>query len=558
MSLRPRRLAFVAGLGMVAALIAAPLTAIAAPAAPLAPASTVNVAVVVPLSVPGGREGYLDAVTLEGYTEAGGLLARELDALIGSPVAIGIDPMILASIRLLGSSAPDSALAWLERLRAAENDTFALTYGDSDLTLGLQAGSATVLAPTSFAYAIDSSLFTVPDPASTPDPAVTPAPDEPPLLPTSANLLDWAYTLESIAWPQPSTTTTADLEKLGAAEYGATILNSGNLKRTPAGAAHVTVGGGSAIVTDDALSALLGATLRAQSATEWQDAFATLSTGLQSVQGRGASGRASVVLAVGRAEFDTTSRLRSTITALENVPSVVPTTLTGILGEAPAAATLAEKPQPEVRTELTASMLAAEKKDTAFSTVAENPALITGDRRLRMLATLAPQWNRYPGGWGNEVARYLEGSERLRASVRLSDSSDLIFGDRGSLPIYVTNDLTQPVTVYIVVDPLTPLLTVEDSRFELMIEPGSNRRAAVPAVARSNGLVNLEISLHTATGNAIGTTSTVTTNVQAGWETPIIGALALLVFGTFGFGIFRTIKRRRQQRLPVTDVADAS
>ena len=547
MSVRPRRLAFAMGLGVAAALLAAPLVSVAAPAAVLAPAQSINLAVVVPLSVPGGREGFIDAATLEDYTRPGGLLFRELDALVGTPAAIGIDPMIIASIRLLGSNAPEDAITWLERLRAADNETFALTYADSDLTIGMQAGSRAPLGPGSFDFAIDPGLFNT-DPEATPDPGQTPSPGDIPALPTTADLLDWAYTLESVAWPQPSTTTTGDLEKLAASEYTTAILNSGNVARVPNGRTHVTVADTSTIVTDDALSGLFARTIEAQSTLEWQESFASLAAGVAKVQARSGSTAGSVVLAVGRSDVDSSSRLRATLTALDTLPAVSPTTLTSILAETPAAATIVESPHSEVRVDLAKSMLRAESADAAFATVAENPALITGERRIRMLAALAPQWNRYPGGWGNEIAGFIADSESLHNSVRLGDSSDLILGDRGPLPINVTNDLDQPVTVYITVEPQTPLLTVEDSRFELVIPPLSQGRAAILAVARSNGLVDLEITLRTSSGQQIGATNTVTTNVQAGWEGPVTIVIGILVIGVFGFGVFRTIVRRLQAR----------
>ncbi|MGV8885828.1 MAG: DUF6049 family protein [Microbacteriaceae bacterium] len=545
MSVKPARLAFTAGLGLVIALVAAPLAGIASPVATRAPASSINVAVVVPLSVPGGREGFIDAATLESYTRAGGLLSRELDAVIGSPVALGIDPMLIASIRLLGAEAPQSAIAWLERLRTADNETFALTYADSDLTVGLQAGSTTPLSPTSFGFAIDPNVF-APDVDPAPDPGQTPSPEVPPALPTSTSLVEWAYSLDAIAWPQPSTTTTGDLDKLAASDYRASILNSENISRAPAGRAHLTVADSSVIVTDDTLSALTSTTINSLSASEWQASFAKLAATISREGARSGASAGSVVIALGRSDFTTSTRLRATLTALGTLPVVKPTTIASILAEKAAPATLAERPHTDVRLGLVKSMLRAETSDIAFATVAEDPALITGERRIRMLAALAPQWNRYPGGWGNEISGFLADSARLHRSVRLADSSDLIFGDRGSLPIYVTNELSQPVTVFITIIPRTPLLTVEDSRYELVIEPTSQRRAAVPAVARSNGLVNLDITLRTRTGYQLGVTNTVTTNVQAGWETPFTIGIGVLVFGVFGFGIFRTIKRRRQ------------
>jgi len=39
-------------------------------------------------------------------------------------------------------------------------------------------------------------------------------------------------------------------------------------------------------------------------------------------------------------------------------------------------------------------------------------------------------------------------------------------------------------------------------------------------------------------------------NVQAGWETPIVVVIAILVIALFGFGIVRSILRRRKAAAP--------
>ena len=88
------------------------------------------------------------------------MLTRQLDGLIGHPsVAIGIDPMILASIRVLGTSAPASATQWLVSLSLLPNDVFSLGFGDADLAGQFQSGLTAPLAPTSLGYAMDPANF---------------------------------------------------------------------------------------------------------------------------------------------------------------------------------------------------------------------------------------------------------------------------------------------------------------------------------------------------------------------------------------------------------------
>src|SRR5690554_6134865 len=139
---------------LVSALLAVALAAVgslaAAGTASAADASTTRLALVVPLTVPPEATGLIPPESLESYTSPTGILTRTLDAVEGQTVAIGIDPMIIASIRILGNTAPDSAISWLDRLKSVSNETFALSYADSDLAALSQAGATTVLAPTSF------------------------------------------------------------------------------------------------------------------------------------------------------------------------------------------------------------------------------------------------------------------------------------------------------------------------------------------------------------------------------------------------------------------------
>jgi len=545
MSVRPAIRAIAAAIG-VCALVAS--TPAAANAATLATAAVVRVGIVVPLSVPVGSGGLLSAANLEAYTAPTGLLTRELDAIIDTPVTIGIDPMIVASIRLLGSEAPESAVAWLDRLAGATNDTFALSYADSDITLGLQAGSSRVLAPESFDFAIDAERFAAADPDATPDPEATVDPGTAPTLPTSDTLLEWDHTLRSIAWPQPGTVTADDLAAITSSGYTTTLLSSGNLSGTPAGQSLATVGGESVVVTDDALSTQLSATINTASASAWQQSTADLSAALAATPARAGGAVASVVLGIERNSFTSGSRLRATLLALSAPQNLELVGLSDSLGENPVATTIKDAPQPAARVALAKSMLTAEALDTSFATVAENPALITGDRRVHLLSALAPQWNRGLGPWGAEVDQFIAASATLRSSVSVAASSDLVFPERGFLPVNVINNLDQPVTVLVTVKPLTPLLDVENPSFELTVEPSSQRRAQIPATARSNGLVDLAVSIRSTKDVRIGTTTYFKANVQAGWETPIVSIIGLLVFGVFALGIVRNIRRRLKAR----------
>jgi hypothetical protein len=549
--------------GLVGLGLVSPPAALAAPGDP---ASTARISAVFPLTVPESRTGLLTAATLASYTSPAGVLTRQLDAVVDTPVAIGIDPMILASIRVLGTTAPASAVEWLDRLDAATNETFPLTYADSDITAALQAGAPTVVAPTSFDHAIDPALFSAPstptdaEPDSeTPTPSPTPDAGASPALPTTESLQEWDYTFPAVAWPVAGTVVSSDLPTITASGYDTTILGSSNLQRADPARARVTVDGAAAVVTDDPLSILFDTTINTPTTADWLGSLGVLQAALDANAVQGGATGASIVLAVDRTSLGAANRLAATVDAIEALPSSTMVPLSAVLAEQAAPGVVVDQPQPAARVEETRALLATEASDASFSTVAEDPSLITGERRLRLLATLSTGWLSYPGGWASALELYRDESTALHDSVKVVRSSDIsLFADRASLPVTVSNSLDQPVTVVLAVSAPTPLLTIVEPSVTVTLEPDSQKRAQVPVQSLSNGTAQIAVSVATTTGVPVGATTTVRINVYAGWETPITITLAIIVFAVFAFGIARVIVRRRRARAsePEEDAAE--
>jgi hypothetical protein len=545
--------------GIVALLSLAFVAPGAAMAAPGEPAGVARVAAVFPLTTPETRTALIGADALAGYTAPTGALTRDLDAVIDTPAAIGIDPLILASIRVLGTDAPQSALDWLDRLSGATNETFALSYADSDITLGLQAGSPTVLAPTSFDFAIDPAKFAAAPTESesdagteteSPSPTSTETPgDSPPVLPTTESLLAWDYTVSTIAWPLAGTVVGTDLATIAASGYTTTILGSGNVDRADSSKAMAMVGDVTTVSTDDGLSALFTKTATTLGAADWTTNLTELQFALDAHAATGDTEGATVVLAIDRSSLLTAARLGATLSNIDALPSSNVVPFASVLDTAPGTATLVDQPQTEARLAAARTLLATEASDASFATVAANPELITGERRLRALTTMSTAWNSYPGGWSSALTLYAAESETLHNSVRVVRSSEItLFADRASLYITVSNELGQPVNVNINVVAPTPLLEIEQSPVTVTIEPESQKRGAIPVQSLSNGTAIVSISISSTVGVPIGGPTTVGINVYAGWETPITVALAVFVVGVFGFGIARLIVRRRRAR----------
>ena len=558
-----------------AALVAGLLVAVGAPgathAAITAADTPVQVSVVVPLTAPVGSSGLLTVDALEHYTSPGGLLTRQLEAVAGRPVTIAIDPMILVSIRVLGSSAPQSALEWLDRLEGVTNETFPLGYADSGLTLQLQAGSTAPAKPQSFDFAIDPGLFSDPEsPSPTPTetgnatsgPTDAPPNNEqegeedgeeeedagPPPLPSTDDLLAWPYTMPGMAWPGEGSVTAPDLEALKAAEYETVILGSANVDRSGSPRSPLaTVNDTDVLVSDAEVSSLVRAAAATVSEEDWTAGMAAVSDALAGVSRSGDGSVRGILITLGRGPLGSDSWLGETIQAIDALPSVTLTPLSVAMETESSTATLVESPLPEETVALFESVLSAQRAENRFATMIENPVDFTAPRQLEVLVLASHSWRHNPEGWPVAISEFRERSVELRSAVQVVESStNNFFADRQSLYIPVNNTLPHRVTVYITVRPESPLIRVEDSRVELTIEPDAQGRGAVPVESISNGVVDVTVTLTSSTGVSIGDPATLELNVQAGWETPITIGIAVIVVLIFGVGIARTIVRRRR------------
>ena len=535
---RPRRLLRAA---LALLLGAAGVAAATQSAAAVDDPSTAQVAIIVPIVSPETSTGYLTLEEITRYTLPVGALTRQLDAVANRPVTLAVDPMIIASIRLLGTSAPASATEWLTRLESVSNEIIPLPYADSDLTLATQAGSP-VLQPESFDFAIKPEFFATPV-TETPTPSPTPSadPNEAPALPTTESLLDWDYDVDGIAWPKANSVISSDLNAINAAGFTTTILSSGNLTRENPNASVATIGDGTVLVTDDAMSAALGAAASALGPDSWQAAIGQVSASVAAGTGR------TVVATLPRSVPAIGSFVADTIGAVATTPGVTLVPLSTAISSQSTAATLVELPQDVDRIATVSLMLQDIAAEQQFSSILTTPEVLTADRRLDLLGLTSLSWQASPERWTEATNKFNADSLDIRSSVQVVQSSPLNFvADNAPIPISVSNDLPYPVTVYITVRPRTALIAVQDTRIELVIEPASQAKGEVPIEAISNGIVEVEVSLTSVTGVPIGNPSFREINVQAGWETPIVLVLAALVVLIFVVGIIRTVRRSRR------------
>ncbi|TQO20014.1 hypothetical protein FB472_1620 [Rhodoglobus vestalii] len=553
-------------LGVAAGGAAAAPSAAAPSAAEIAAVSPASVAtqvsIIAPLTVPSGSGGLLSAETLTDYTGPSGLLTRQLDAVAGKALTVAIDPLIVASIRVLGTSAPESARGWLERLSLISNEVVPLPYANSDPTLVTQTGREEILGPISFDFALNPANFAAADESETTE---TQAPmdvgtDVVPPYPTSGELVAWDYAIDGFVRPRSNTVVADDIAVLAAANFSTTVLSSTNVSRDPGAGSVVMIDGMTALIADSAASTAMDEAL---GSTLDRDVPAAEAELVSSVLAAGASQAAetgSVLITIDHSLELSSARLDTALASLSSSPSITLVPLTTLASATPAAATISDLPQSEARINDVGQLLAATQEERTFFSIAADPEALIAARRLALLDVLgtnAPSDSVDASGddasadWLATVNSFLADSRDLRAAVTVVESSDfLLLADNSFLPVSVSNALNQPVTVYITVSPRTGLLAVGAQRVELTIEANSQARGNIPVQSLSNGVVDVEISLTSSTGLEIGTRTVSKINVQAGWETLIVLAFAALVVVIFSVGFVRSIVRRRK---PVDD-----
>ncbi len=559
-----------------------------------------SLAVVAPLTVPISYGGLLDADELTELTKDDGALTTQLDAYFGEQIALGIDPRIIASIRALGTRAPEGAVAWLARLEAAPNETFALQYGDAEPAVQAEAGLGQLMAPTSFDFALDVADFPVVQPTDTPTPSDTPTtgpdgvqptpqtgaspatatdeasptttpsegptptpspsetPAQPvPTVPTMAELLEWSYSLPSVVWASGAVTD-ADLSVFAASGGSVAMIDSDNTSTSGQTVrASATVGTTRTLLVDHGLADSLGAAASATTDSAFQSAIADVNARAAAIGTEGSSG-GTVVAVLPRAVDSTLPALGDTVNALRSVPATARTSLASTITEQPAAVTLGAMAPNDDRVSDVRVLLDDERLVNEFSSVLNEPELLTGRERATLLSSLAAGWLPTAEGWGAAVTAQQERTDTVLASVRVTDSSRInMVGGEVSLPFAVRNDLPYPVTVVMQASPSNGRLSISGSVTQ-EIAADSRATVLVPVQAQiGNGDATLRLQLFSTGGQAIGEQSFVGVNVRADWEGIGAVVLALLVALLFVSGVVRMVLSRRAKRRALSASTDA-
>ncbi|CAD6011629.1 DUF6049 family protein [Agreia sp. COWG] len=527
------------------------------------------VAVAVPITTQPGQTGLIPEATLATLTAENGLLTRALDAVIDRPVGILVDPRIIASIRALGTTAPDTATSWLSRLQGASNPIYPLSYADADLAAMSQAGAPQVLTPTSFNYALKSADFantTTPPETPTPAPAsptATTAPTttsttSPNAVPTRDALLQWDYTSTSIAWPRDDTVVSADLPYFAANGLTSTIMSSSNVTVPGSAPAEgvATAGDSTVLISDDTVSRALREAANALTGTERQRSQSDLASSLAVVATED-DGRGTPILAtLDRTGSTEGTGLTDALTALGQLSWATPAAFDAYAAQAPTAgATVVDSPEAAERTTQVNALLGSENRLAAFSSVIADPEKLLGQNRADLLSLLANSWASNSGGWNVAAQSQIDSVTTTITGVKIVSGSPIgLYGNTANLPVLVQNTLPYPVTITLRLAPSNFRLVVQNE-ITITVEAASSKQAKVPMTRVANGDTSIRIDLISPTGVPISTEPTIVpVNVAADFEVAgswLVGSVvaALLIFAA----IRLTLRRRRARLHPEPD-----
>lgn len=515
-----------------------------------------DVSVIVPITAGPRSEALLTATELAELTSVTGGLTDQLEGVEGTAAILAIDPAIPAAIRVLGTTAPESAVAWLERLEALPNARFALQFGDADPAVQIEAGLAAPLAPTTLAPLMNPVDFPVtpsptPTPTLTPTPTPTPTPTaqpQDPALPGLEELTDIGTTRARVFWPAVDGITPDAVQTLGGITVddepsftllpSTAIAGSGFSGRAGAGDAALLIADADvSLALSDAAeideSALRGAPLAAASGYL---AFA-------SANGAG------VLATLDRSVVRSNVGIRTALSAATDYPGANSQSLGALLNADATAVELTDAEAPAERVSQATALVADESELSRFATILDDPAQLTGPERAQILQLLGVEWAAVPDESRTAVIEHRATTTTTLNAVSLLPSPTInLLAAGAGLPFTVRNELPYSVNLVLYASPDDLRLNVRRAN-DIVATPLSNTRVEVPVEARvGNGEVTLDLQLRSPSFVTIGPSRSVEVNVRAEWETVGLVALSIIVGGLVLLGVVRTVLRIRSRR----------
>ncbi|WP_413317524.1 DUF6049 family protein [Agrococcus sp. 1P02AA] len=461
--------------------------------------------------------GLLGAADLEATTEFGGAARSALDAALDSGATIGIDPAFGTSVEALGADAPEAAVEWLER--ADTRETYPLLYGNADPLAQLRAGTY---------------------------------PLEPLGIPRADGRRPLPASFGSTGSRDPvidATRSSVQQEELASlTEAGTLVVSTGMLDEELGGAtpsAGVEVDGVRLLAADAQLQQLIDDSAAADP-LEASAVRAQVLALLATVTRERPSDPRTLAAVLPPASRSDPSALLDDLAGARFVETAgLDAALEGPAREA----ALAPIDEPELGegAALVAQALEEEAAVASIASIVDEPSTLLAELRLALLVALPDAGSPVTDADRTAIANLAGSLSEVRSAVQIVPGSPIrAVGESVGLPVTITNDLDVPANVVLTLRPTNALVSVDQPRVEVTIAPSSQQRVQVPIDVVGTGSLLVLTQLYTPDGVPLGQTERMSISAQPTIEVAVAWALGAAIVLLLGFGILRSIQKRRR------------
>ncbi|SDS09420.1 DUF6049 family protein [Agrococcus carbonis] len=480
-------------------------------------ASPTTLALAAPIGSGVRGDGLLTADELERATEPGGELRVLVGAAREADATLGIDPAFGASAAALGDEAPSSVRDWLDRADTAS--TYPLLYGNADPIAQVRAG-----------------VFPV-------EPLGIPRPDDDP-LPATTGLVG---TRQPVIDATESPVRQAELESLAA--VGTVVLSTEALDEQLEGStpsARARIDGVDVLAADAQLQQLLHEMGTAADAAESRDLQARIVGLLATITRERPSDPRTLVGVLPTQPGSDAAGLLGTLAAAGFVETAG---IDAALETEPRDASLLAVDEAALGdgADLVLAALEQEADVSSIASIVDEPERLLAELRLSLLAALPDAGREITDADRRAIDNLGTAMGEMRGAVQIIGGSPIhAVGESVPLPITIANQLDVPAHVVLSVRPTNALVTVPEPRVDVTIAPDSQQRVQVPIDVVGTGSLLLIAQLHTPDGQPIGELQLLRISAQPTIEAVVAWALAIAIVLLLGFGILRSIQKRRR------------
>ncbi|XPP27051.1 MAG: DUF6049 family protein [Leucobacter sp.] len=561
-----------------AAETAEPLLSGAAPIVWQGAGASASLTLVVPMVLPGS------VATMPTPAEIAEIVPR-LDRLLTAAetarATLAIDPRIIAGIRAYGLEVQASARQFLGRLAASELPMFLLQFADADPAAQAALGFEQLLQPNGLSFVTQWGRFdettaqadagaegartggpvdenaaegspaepdaeeTGAEDTSTEDTSAeetTPGEDaDPTAAPSLEQLLAWPQGYAG-AWPAAGEVDSGTLELLRASGMTSVLLESGNV--TVRGGTRFALGGLDAMVADAALGDAARRALGSADEIERSIARADLAALTALVAQSQLPG---AVLALDRgtvAESENPEQLLDWITALDWVDAAEESL------QAEGTGALVSGGTAENRRELLRQDVKRSVDIVALAPLLLHPDYLDEYQRVRLLAAFATRDAAPEVDFTavSEVRRERD-EEFLRGVQVVTTANTQLVGTSSQIPVQLHNSLPFEALVTLRIAPMSAGVAVPERLFEEQsIAAGGNATVLIPVRSRvSSGESALLAQVTDTAGERVFSSATLQLTIRSAFETILLWGLGVFALLLLGFGIWRSVRRRRRQ-----------